>query len=937
MKRFFKIFVLLFLANTCFAQTAGLDRPIPVDPKVKIGKLENGLTYYIRKNPKPEKRVELRLAVNAGSILEDETQLGLAHFTEHMAFNGSKHFPKNELVKYLQSIGMSFGGDLNAYTGFDETVYRLTVPTDNEEQFNNGMLVLADWANGLLLEGKEIDAERGVIIEEWRTGLGAQDRMQKKWFPVLFSNSRYADRLPIGTLENLKAFKHETLRKFYQDWYRPNLQAVIVVGDIDLDATEAKIKELFGAFKNPENAPERAVYSIGENKDPLVVQTTDKEATSTVIMTVRKHKGREMNTLNDLRSQFMIEMFNSMLNERYEEYRQDTASPFIAAFGAYSDLVGKVDAFMGQVITKENRMNESFIALLREEERVKQYGFLPTELARAKEEYLSILEKRSNEVSKTNSSNFASEYVDHFLYQEAIPGAKIMHTQAKKLLEDITVEEINELAKKLITDENLVVVIMGPQQEGVHIMTEAEAKDILNKKEYKEVTPYVDKFKEEPLLDKELQGGTLVSKRLLADVDATEYTLKNGVKVVVKVTDFKDDEILMKAMSPGGSSLVSDEDLPSATFATIVLGRSGLGAFDKVELEKKLKGKYVGINPVISDLYEGFTATSTPKDIETLMQLIYLYFDNPRIDENMCNLVVSEIKNQIKFLASNPQIIFIDTLYKVAYQNDIRQTQIPDEKFMDAVTYEKVKKVYLNRFADASDFVFTFVGNIDETTFIPLVEKYLGNLPSTGRVETYKDVNKPFISETKSISVKAGMEEQGILAIVFEEKMNWDVKNVLSFDIFSEVIDMLLIEKIREKMGGAYSPSMELSTDKLPEPTFSGVIYIACDPKKAKKISSACLKLLNDLFAKGINDDHFGKAVAQIKKSREVSAQENSYWRGYISNKLFNNDNLKDRETYNNLLETITKEEVLNTVKSTFNMNHYLEVILYPEKTGKKK
>jgi zinc protease len=937
MKQFLKIFAVLFLANTCFAQTTDLNKPIPTDPKVKIGKLENGLTYYIRKNSKPEKRVELRLAVNAGSILEDESQVGLAHFTEHMAFNGSTHFPKNELVKYLQSIGMRFGGDLNAYTSFDETVYMLTVPTDNEEQFNNGLLVLADWSHGLLLEGKEIDSERGVIIEEWRLGLGAQDRMRKKWFPVVFANSRYADRLPIGTLENLKSFKYETLRKFYHDWYRPDLQAVIVVGDIDIDATEAKIKELFGSFQNPENAPERVTYSIGENKEPLVVQATDKEATHTIIMTIRKHDGREMNTLNDLRNEFIIDLFNTMLNERYEEYKQDTNSPFIAAYGDYDDLIGKVDAFSGQAVTKENRMNDAFLVLLREEERVKQHGFLPTELERAKEEYLSILEKRSNEVSKTNSSNFASEYVNHFLYQKAIPGAKIMHTQAKKLLENITVEEINEFAKKVITDENLVVVIMGPEQEGVHIMTENEAKDILNKKEYKNVTPYVDKFKEEPLLDKELQGGTLVSKQTLADIDATEYTLKNGVKVVVKVTDFKDDEILMMAMSPGGSSLVSDEDYPSAMFATTVLGRSGLGNFDKVELEKKLKGKYVGIAPFINEFNEGFSGTSTPKDIETLMQLTYLYFDNPRIDENMCNLVVSEIKNQVKFLVSNPQMIFIDTILKTAYQNDIRKTQLPDEKFMDAITYERVRKVYLDRFADAGDFVFTFVGNIDESTFLPLVEKYLGNLPTRGRVETYKNVNKSFISQTKSISVEAGMEEQGFLALVFEEKMDWNMKNIVSIDIFGEVMDMLLTEEIREKMGGTYSPSMELTAEKLPEPTFSGFAYISCNPKKAKKISSACFKLFNNLLSKGIDDDHFAKAIAQIKKSREVSAQENSYWRNYIAYNLFNKDDLKNRETYNNLLETITKEEVIAAVKTVFKPNHYLEVILYPEKQSNKK
>jgi zinc protease len=937
MRQLFKTFVVLFIANTCLAQTASLDKPIPIDPKVKIGKLENGLTYYIRKNTKPENRVELRLAVNAGSILEEESQVGLAHFTEHMAFNGSKNFPKNELVKYLQSIGMTFGGDLNAYTSFDETVYRLTVPLDDPEHFNKGMQVLADWANGLLLEGKEIDAERGVIIEEWRLGLGADDRMRKKWFPVAFANSRYADRTPIGTLENLKAFKHETLRNFYKTWYRPNLQAVIVVGDIDIDATEAKIKELFSPIQNPANAPERIIYPIGENKEPLVVQATDKEATHAVIMTVRKHQGREMNTLNDLRNEFITDLFNTMFTERYEEYKQDTASPFLVADGGYGDLIGKTDAFMGQAVTKENRMNDAFLILLKEEERVRQHGFLSSELDRAKEEYLSILEKRSNEVSKTNSVNFANEYVDNFLYQKAIPGAKIMYTQAKKLLEDITIEEINAFAQKVITNENLVVVIMGPEKEGVHIMTEAEAKEILDKKEYKNVTPYVDNYKEEPLLDKELQGGTLVSKQVLADVDATEYTLKNGVKVVIKVTDFKDDEILMRAMSPGGSSVVSDEDFPAAMFATTVLSRSGLGAFDKIELEKKLKGKYVSIGPIINETYEGFSGTSTPKDIETLMQLIYLYFDNPRIDEKMNNLVVSEIKNQVKFLASNPQVIFIDTILKTAYQHDIRKTQIPDENFMNAVTYEKVKKVYLDRFADAGDFVFTFVGNIDETTFLPLIEKYLGNLPSNGRVESYKNVTKPFISQTQSFSVQAGMEDKGLLSILFEEKIDWSVKTDLCVDIFGGIMDMLLTEEIREKMGGTYSPQMEVYIEKLPEPLFSGQAYISCDPKKAKKISSKCFKLFNDALTKGFSDDHFSKAVQQIKKAREVSAKENTYWRNYIANKLFNGDDLKDRDTYNSLLETITKEDVLNTIKTVFNPTHYLEVTLYPEKKSANK
>ena len=935
MKRITAIFAILFIAALSFGQTTGLDKPIPVDPKVKIGKLENGLTYYIRKNSKPENRVELRLVVKAGSMQEEDAQLGLAHFTEHMAFNGSKHFPKNELIKYLQSIGMSFGGDINASTSFDETVYLLSVPTGNQEQLDNGFLVLADWANGLMLDGKEIDAERGVIIEEWRGGLGADDRMRKKWFPVVFTNSRYADRLPIGTLENLKTFKHETLRKYYQDWYRPNLQAVVVVGDIDVDATEAKIKELFSGMKNPSNAPEKIMYPIGENKEPLVVQTTDKEATNTIILTVRKHKGREMNTLADLRNEFIMDMFNTMLSSRYDELRQDTASPFILAYGGYGDFAGTVDAFMGQVLTKENRMQESFAALLREEERIKQYGFQSTELERAKEEYLSSLEKQSNEASKTNSTVFASEYVQHFLQQKAIPGAKILFNQAKKMLEEITIDEINEFAKKTITDDNLVVVIMGPEKEGVNIMTEKEAKDILSKKEYKNVTPYVDKFKGEPLLDKELAGGTLLKKRALPEVGATEYTLKNGVKVIVKTTDFKDDEIGMMAMSPGGNSLVSDEDFPASNFATTVLARSGLGEFDKVELDKKLKGKYVSITPLISETFEGFVGSSTPKDIETLLQLVYLYFHSPRIDENMTNIVVSELNNQLKFLSSNPQVIFIDTLYKTAFQNDIRKMQVPDEKYMEAVTFERVKRVYLDRFADASDFIFTFVGNIDESTFLPLVEKYLGNLPNKGRVETFKDVNKPLSPQTKSISIEAGMDEKSILAILFEKEISWSVKNVVSVDIFNEVIGMLAIEEIREKMGGAYSPSVNFSTEQNPKPQFSGTISISCDPKKVKQISKACFKIINNMLAKGISDDHFSRAIVQIKKSREKYEKENSYWRSYIAHKMFNNGDLKDRETYNNFLNTITKEEVMAAVKTMLNPNHYVEAILYPEKKKK--
>ncbi len=916
-------------------QTLDLTKELPIDPRVKIGQLDNGLVYYIRKNAKPEKRVELRLAVKAGSMQETDAQVGLAHFTEHMAFNGSKHFKKNELVSYLQSIGMRFGGDLNAYTSFDETVYMLTVPTDSKGQLDSGFLVLNDWAAHLTLDGKEIDAERGVIIEEWRTGKNADERMRKVWFPVVFTNSLYAKRLPIGTYDNLKSFKHETLRNFYQTWYRPNLQAIIVVGDIDVDYAEAKIKELFGSLQNPENAPEKIMHSIGENKEILIARATDKEATHSQIMTIRKHKGFRPKTLNDYRTSIMHSLFNIMINERYNELQQDPACPVVVAGSYYNQFVGDVDAFTGYAVAKENQMKEAMLLLMREEERVKQYGFLETEFQRAKDALLASLEKASNEADKTYSSSFAGDYVNHFLNENPIMGAKISYVQAQKLIETIKVEDVSELAKTWITDENFVIVILGPEKEGLHILTEEEAKEILKNGAYKEVTAYVDNYKPEPLINKELTGSKVKFNTPRPEIGATEYILENGIKIIIKPTEFKDDEILMVAKAPGGSSLFSINDFPSTMFATDLVERSGLGNFDYISLEKKLKGKNLSITPMISDTWDGFYGSASPKDFETMLQLLYLYFDAPRFDEQAFEAILSETKNQLKFISGNPMYVFLDTLIKTSSQNDPRVIVIPDENFLNSTSYQQAMNIYKDRFSDAGDLVFTFVGNIDEKEMMPLIEKYIGSLPTSDKKDMYKNVYYGFPKETKDLNIYVGMEDKSTFGIIFSEEYEWNLKTNLCLDIFQEILDIRLVEIIREKMGGTYSPNLQFSYEKYPETKYTALVLINCEPKKTKKISKTVFSIFNNLLTKGFTQEEMQKAKEQIKKSLEVNLEKNAYWRNYINEQYYNGDPLNEYQEYQKILNEITAEEVLTIIKPLFKTEHNVSVYQYPEKKKK--
>lgn len=956
------ILLLACMLSPCvYGQHSSIDLTTPMspDPAIRTGKLDNGLTYYIRKNGKPEKRIEMRLVVNAGSILENNDQKGLAHFMEHMNFNGTRNFPKNDLIDFLQKTGVKFGADINAYTSFDETVYMLQLPTDDSSLVSTGYQVLVDWAHYALLDGKEIDKERGIIEEEWRMGLGAQDRMMKKFLPVIFKDSRYAERLPIGSIDVIRNFQHETLRNFYRDWYRPDLQAVIVVGDLDPDVAEAKIKSAFGGLANPAAPRTRENYDLPDNDEPLIAITTDKEATSNFLLVFYKHPVTPDKTLADFLDQTMAELYTGMLNNRLNEISLKPDAPFVFAQSDYGQFLARSkDAFMINAMPKENQIGKTLEIILAENERVKRFGFTATEFERQREELMTRYEKASREADKTESSVFCGQYVNHYLIGDAVPGAARMFKYLKNILPEITLEMVNGLAARWVTDRNLGLVVMAPEKEGVIVPGESEIMAIIGQSKNQTLSAYVDRFREEPLLDEALMAVPIGVTRENKELGFTEMTLANGVKVVLKPTEFKNDEILMTAYSPGGHSLVPDEDFMSVNYAGQVIGMSGIGNFDKVELEKKLKGKTIRLSPFITDIKEGLRGSTNPKDLETLMQMAYMYVRQPRMDTTAFQAFISQMENQLKFLKSSPVMSFYDTLFKSAYPGYKRMVIFPTPEDLANINHEKLFRYYTERFDDASDFIFIFTGNfsldsvaiVDTVAmqsdtglrFIPvsvkkaapiidLAQRYLGNLPSTGRNENWKNLSPVMAPGITRVTIRKGSDPQGMVGMVMSEPIDWDESTVLHFAMLKEIISIKLIEVIREQLSGVYSPQVMLNAEKYPTAEYNLIVMFGCSPKRAEKLSKTVLAEITKLKKKGPTEADLQKAREALLRNRETDLQKNDFWLGKIESIYFNGDDPSSILTFNDKVNTVGINDLKNTAARYFNTDHYVRVILMPE------
>ncbi len=932
-----KLFLFLFVgifSLAAIAQTnTDLKQLIPVDPNIKIGKLDNGIVYYIRKNSKPENRVELRLAVNAGSILENDNQQGLAHFCEHMCFNGTTNFPKNELVNTIEKMGIRFGADLNAYTSFDETVYMLKVPTDQPELVDKGMQIIEDWAHNVTFDGTEIDKERGVILEERRLGLGANDRMRKKSFPVIFKGSKYADRIPIGTKEILEGFKYETLRNFYKTWYRPNLMAVVIVGDIDVAQMEQKIIAHFSKITNPANPIKREVFDLPNNDEPLISIETDAEATSSDIMFFYKHPKQITKTIGDYKNSLMQEFFTGMLNDRFDEIMQKPDAPFVYVGTNYGEFLARSkDAYQTYAQTKENKLAQAFEVLLSENERVKRFGFTTSEFERQKAKILTQYEKEAKEFDKTESRSLAMEYVYNFLAENPIPGAQKNYELAKQFIPEIKIEDINNLVKTWISDKNMVIMVTAPKKDNIKVPTAENLLNIIKSVKTKDLQAYTENVSSDPLLANIPTGSEIVSKNVNNELEYTEVTFANGVKAILKPTTFKNNEIKISSYSLGGTSLASNDDYITAMFAANIIDESGISKFNKTDLGKKLAGKDLKIEPSISELKQGFSGKCAPADLEATLQLIYLYYTEPRLDKEAFDAFISKMKSQLMFVANNPQFAFYKKLAETVTQNDPRSIIIPTAEQLEKISLEKAFEFYKNRFADASETKFFFVGNFEIDNILPLIKKYIDGLPSKGQKEMWKDVNPKFPQGIVEDIVNKGIEEKGFVGLVWDTGFEWSIKNILIEKMLTRILDIKLRETVRENEGGTYGLQVRDQVDKFPKSEYSLTIIFGCDPKRQDTLVKVVFSEMEKIVKNGPTEEDMNKIKETLIRERETDLKKNDWWLKKLENIYYFDEPKKSFADFNDNVKAVTNEEIKAAATKYFNMKNYVKVYLKPEK-----
>ena len=914
------------------ANAASLGVKLPVDPKVRIGTLPNGLRYYIRQNAKPEKRAELRLVVNAGSILEKDDQLGYAHFVEHTSFNGTRNFAKNDLVKYLQSVGVRFGADLNAGTSFDFTEYYLPVPTDSAHILDRAFLILEDWAHGQVFDSAEVIAERGVVLDEWRRGRGAQERMVQKLLPVLFKNSQYAKRLPIGTEKTILAATPSNLRPFYRDWYRPDLMAVVAVGDFNPDAIEAKIKQHFSRLRTPANAPKREYFPIPGNVQPLVSIASDKEATSTEVTLLFKLPRESSNTIGDYRRGLMEQLYTSMLNNRLSEITQKPNAPFIGAAAGKGTFVGReLEPFTLSAAVNDGGVERGLEALLVEAKRVDQFGFLQSELDRAKTSMLRGYERANAERDKTNSDAFADEYARNYLDGEAIPGIEYEYATVQRLLPGITLQEVNRLGSGWITDENRVVIVQAPIKDGVALPTEAGILSVFDKAVKAPVVAYAETLSDDALVDNLRPAGTIVSSRP-RPAGVSEWTLSNGAKVLVKPTDFKADQIMFSAYSPGGISMVSDADFISAALAPQIVALSGLGKYNRIDLNKKLAGKVASVGPSWSDATENLGGSASPKDLETLMQLAYLHFTGARLDTTA---VTAFLQNATSFVANrgaDPNQVFQDTIQVTLAQNDYRARPLTPATFAE-INGDKAIAFFRDRYSNAGDFTFLFVGNVDTVALKPLVEKYLASLPNTGRVETARVTGKGLPTGVIQKTVRKGIEQKATTNIYFSGPCTYTPEVRVEMRVLIEIFQIRLTESLREKMGGTYSPGIQGGCNRTPRQEYQVRVNFSSSPENVEPLTAATFALIDSLKAHGPLASDLEKARAEIIRSREVETKQNNYWIQNIAGREQAGEDIGGLgPAYDELVRKVTVQQLQAAARKYFNTANYARFVLLPEK-----
>lgn len=915
------------------AFTIALDQPAPASPKVKIGKLDNGIHYYIRANAEPKNRAELRLVVDAGSVLEDESQLGLAHMLEHMAFNGTEHFKKQEIVSFMESIGMKFGADLNASTSFDETTYMLQLPTDNPAFVEKGFLILNDWAQALTLDPEEIKLERGVVIEEWRLGRGVQGRIRDQLLPILLKDSRYAKRLPIGTVENLQNFKPEDLRRFYQDWYRPELMAVVAVGDFDPVAIEQLLRKSFAGIPASKNPKPRTRYDVPAHSDTKFAIFNDPELPATQIGVMHKFPTSNDWSVGGYRQRMVEHLFNGMLSTRFQELTRQANPPFIAAAAGQDSPIKPLSEHVLQAVVTETGAQQGLEALLMEAKRAARLGFAADELERQKTNMLRGGEQQYASRDSRASASHAAEMIRSYLTGESIPGAEYELALTKRFLPTITLAEVNQFGQDWMSGTNTVVTMMAPAKPGLALPTAAELAAVLAKAADGDIKPRTDTTNNAPLLASVPKGSKVTASQSL-DGGLTEWTLGNGIKVILKPTDFKKDEILFTGFSQGGTSRVSDQDYIPASTAVTVIANGGLGQFNTTDLQRKLTGKIANVAPFISEFDQGLRGGASPADLETLFQLIYLRMTTPRADATYFTNFKAQAKVALQNRLSNPAAVFDDAFTRLMYQNHARR-QPQTLETLDKFDLDKSLAIYQERLGDATDFTFIFVGNIDLKVMQPLVEIYIGGLPVSGRKQTWKDVGVRTPTGVFEETVRSGLEPQSSTRIVYTGPFN--IKSLNERTLFQGTVELVqtrLRNVMREQLGGTYSVQTGRDSSWRPIEAFTVMINFSSDPARAEEMSTALFAEIEKLKTAGPTDVEVADEKQTLLRLFENSSKQNSGWMGGLTfaYSFGVNPGASEYLAFPKSVESMTVASVRKAVGQYFNKDNHIRVVLLPEK-----
>jgi zinc protease len=906
---------------------------IPLDPGVRIGKLPNGLTYYVRRNLKPEKKVQLRLVVNAGSVLEDADQQGLAHMMEHMNFNGSKHFPKNELVSYLQSIGVQFGADLNAETGFDETIYILPLPSDDSLKLDKGFTILEDWAGNALLDTTEINKERGVVLEESRLGKGASERIGKKYLPRLFNGSKYALRLPIGKDDTIRYFKPSTLKRFYHDWYRPDLEAVIVVGDIDPALAEQEIIRHFSHLRNPSIERKRpSLIPIPARTTNESMVLTDPEEPYTVLQIFENvEKEKPILTWADYRQSIIENLGSSMINQRLGELTQVANPPFVFANTGYSSFLRGYKTLSSVALLGDKPVKVAIDALLSTAEQVKKFGFLQSELDRAKSNLLNQMETEFKNKDKTESANFIQEYIKHYLSGTPIPSVDDRYAFIRQILPGISLQDVDSLGKAKDAKQGIFALLIAPEKNLAQLPNHQQLLDLVLTARQLPVEEYKEKVVAKSLLDKLPEPGKIIEESRNPRLETTDLALTNGISITLKPTDFKSDEIKMDAWRLGGYRNYGFHARQSAEYASNIVQAMGVKDLSPIDLEKFLAGKTVEVQPYINSNEEGIQGSCNVKDFETFLQLVHLYFTQPRMDEKLFQSFITTQKSFVKNIMSNPNAFFQDTVTQIEFAKNPWVESVPKSADFDQINLDTVISIYRGIYGNAYGMHFTFVGNIDVDQAKPLLETYLGGLPATKKDNHFTDVGLRPVQGILNATIRKGSEKKSSVEIIFNGESPFSQEEELKLRVLTEVLNIKIIEQLREEMSGIYTGGMRGLLEQRPYPHYSVVLSFPCGPENVEKLTRAALEIIQNAQEKGIEQKDLDKVKETLKKQNQDQMKDNDHWLEDLSQAWIDRGDSNWILEYSGRVDSLTTGDIQEAAKHYLNMNNYIRAVLDPQ------